>query len=390
MKETQTIQYLLAQTATLKKQYDKIAELTGTNFNVFQLLKIEASEVRLHSTFIAELLNPEGTHGQKELFLALFISVLQEEVVKEVSFQVKGASVDVEKYAGVINDDYTEGGRIDIVITDCEGKRILLENKIYAIDQKNQLLRYRNFDQEALIVYLTLNGEDPSTESTGEELKARADFFTISYRNTIQRWLERCQKEAFGLPILREIIGQYRTLINHLTHQSNNDEMTEEIKSILLQNPEYFESVDLIQDAFQQVVAQIREDFFNDLKDRKPKAKVATWNGYAIHSEVAEDSYFFYYGFLLLKDREEPNAKDEKFSVLVSILKSIDSGFQSGYKNYIGWIRSSHIPNKFTDLERGTIYKLSKPAFRQEFTNKILVELDQYVNEFKVRIDQLT
>ena len=35
----------------------------GENFNVFKVLGLTTSEVRLHSALIAELLNPNGDHG---------------------------------------------------------------------------------------------------------------------------------------------------------------------------------------------------------------------------------------------------------------------------------------------------------------------------------------
>jgi len=39
----------------------------------------------------------------------------------------------------------TKGGRIDIYI-ESNNKYIFIENKIYAEDQENQLLRYRNYN----------------------------------------------------------------------------------------------------------------------------------------------------------------------------------------------------------------------------------------------------
>ena len=47
--------------------------LTEQDFNVFEILKLSTSEVRTHSAFIAELLNPRGSHGQQDKFFKLFI-----------------------------------------------------------------------------------------------------------------------------------------------------------------------------------------------------------------------------------------------------------------------------------------------------------------------------
>lgn len=77
-----TIQFktLLDQVNTLNNHYKKINDLTSENFNIFRILKLESSEVRLHSAFIAELLNPKGNHGQKDKFLKIicWLILLQE------------------------------------------------------------------------------------------------------------------------------------------------------------------------------------------------------------------------------------------------------------------------------------------------------------------------
>ena len=63
---------LLDQVTAIYSKYEKIDELTGENFNVFRIIKLESSEVRMHSAFLAELLDPKGSHGQKDTFLKLF------------------------------------------------------------------------------------------------------------------------------------------------------------------------------------------------------------------------------------------------------------------------------------------------------------------------------
>ena len=62
----------LERVTSINKKYENIAEITGENFNVFRILGLSSSEVRTHSAFIAELLNPKGSHNQKQIFLKLF------------------------------------------------------------------------------------------------------------------------------------------------------------------------------------------------------------------------------------------------------------------------------------------------------------------------------
>ena len=43
---------LLMQVNNLFARYEKVNELTSDNFNVFSILKLESSEVRMHSAFL--------------------------------------------------------------------------------------------------------------------------------------------------------------------------------------------------------------------------------------------------------------------------------------------------------------------------------------------------
>lgn len=112
----------------------------GENFNVFNVLGLSSEEVRLHSAFVAELLNPNGKHGMGQAFLVAFL--------KEVNIPTKFINPQkvnvpiVERSIG--NKTDTDGGRIDIVIED-GNHAVIIENKIYASDQDNQLLRYFNY-----------------------------------------------------------------------------------------------------------------------------------------------------------------------------------------------------------------------------------------------------
>ena len=113
----------------------------GEQFNIFEVLGVQTSEVRLHSAFLSELLNPQGDHGLGDKFLKAFV----EEIVlncKDFSFDSNSAQVITELNIGTISEDYKEGGRIDILIQDNNNHVIIIENKIYAGDQPCQLLRY--------------------------------------------------------------------------------------------------------------------------------------------------------------------------------------------------------------------------------------------------------
>lgn len=233
------IKNLLQNVANIREKYDEIAKITGENFNIFSVIKMESKEVRTHSAFIGELLNPKGTHGLKveplKIFFDLLNSKFKETETKdgEVKFNADKFKIDkesavttVEKYIGFTNEDKTEGGRIDIIIEDKNKNAIIIENKIYAIEQTNQLVRYNNYSQKSPILYLTLFGIKPTSHGN---LKENVHYFNISYKEHITEWLELCQKEAVEFPMLREVIKQYIYLIKKLTNQTTNNKMSKDI-----------------------------------------------------------------------------------------------------------------------------------------------------------------
>lgn len=50
----------------------------ASEYNIFQILKLQTKEVRTHSAFLANLLKPDGSHGQGALFLKDFIQLVAE------------------------------------------------------------------------------------------------------------------------------------------------------------------------------------------------------------------------------------------------------------------------------------------------------------------------
>jgi len=232
--EPHRYKHLLEQVNAINTRYKKINELTGENFNVFRILKLESSEVRMHSAFVAELLNPKGSHGQKDIFLNLFIKsfCFKANPIDTISCKVK-----VEDHIGYISNDKTQGGRIDILVTDKFNHQIIIENKIYAGDQEHQLTRYFNFSNNADIIYLTLEGTSPDDNSKGIMVED-IDYKCLSYKHDILHWLELCRKEVAVYPIVREAITHYINLIKHLTNQTQNQNMQEELSDLLKLNIE--------------------------------------------------------------------------------------------------------------------------------------------------------
>lgn len=254
----QEVKDLLNQVTAINRKYEGIGRITGENFNIFKLLGVASSEVRTHSTFLAELLNPKGSHQQEVVFLDLFVKRFSIQ-----GFDAASATAEVELYIGTKTE--TTGGRIDILVRDKNNRRIIVENKIYARDQENQLLRYFNYDNAAKLFYLTLNGDAPSSWSTGGNLK-ESDYIIISYKHDVLGWLEDCKKEAVNLPILRETITQYIHLVKDLTNQTNSGKMQQEMIDTIMKDKESLQSYFLLSGAYEDVLDKVISYLHESLK----------------------------------------------------------------------------------------------------------------------------
>jgi hypothetical protein len=232
MEDLYQIDHILSDIQIIAESYERVSEAKGEKFNIFSILQMESNEVATHSRFISELLNPEGRHGQKDSFLKKFVEIIE---IKKISTEKSRAYV--EYYIGNIGNNNESGGRIDILIESPDGEIIMIENKIYAKEKKNQLLRYHNKFPQGTLIYLTLFGEksiDKSSESIPYKI--------ISYEHDIINWLDECRKIAVNIPILRESISQYLNLIMKLTNQNLNKKMSQDIVNRVLRDENSFNS----------------------------------------------------------------------------------------------------------------------------------------------------
>lgn len=202
--------------------------LSGENFNIFSIMSMESDEVFTHSALITELLNPKGSHGMGGDFLKEFYKIVLQE---EFTLKLEELVCVKEEHIGFRNEEQTSGGRLDIVLKDFQQNGFVIENKIYAGEQINQLLRYKNKYPNAKLLYLTLYGESSKQVSSDG-----VEYTSISYENDIKNWIEECTKLSFNKPIIRETLQQYSNLIKKLTHQTANKEMKEKVIEIINEN----------------------------------------------------------------------------------------------------------------------------------------------------------
>jgi hypothetical protein len=215
------------------------------DYNIFtSLLKVH-DEVRLHSRFLHSLLNPDGAHYQGPLFLELFLDVIG---LSDFGLDPHQASV------------FVEHDNIDLYITDGE-RHVIIENKIWAEDQPDQIIRYiHSIAQDGIdlvtdtlngiaqidgdsvrVVYLTARNEkyepaghiveggyimaNPKTLRDGV-INYRARFHRITYEDDIMRWLRVAQHEVSNLSNLNLVIDQYREVVQRLYRKYKGKVMT--------------------------------------------------------------------------------------------------------------------------------------------------------------------
>ena len=223
----------------------------ASHYNLFNILSIK--EEKKHTSFLRNLLDPQGTHGQSDLFLSSFIEKFVPKYKKD-SFNLADKNdycIKEEKQICIIGKFVPESkkdsfnladkndycikeekrilnGILDIYISSIDLEKpftIIIENKWGAQDQKGQLQKYYEYiksrklnDSQGIIFYLTLHGDDPGGESSCfkksiPELQKENVLCKLSYENDIKDWLSDLIK-TIASPKVRCSVEQYIEKIN--------------------------------------------------------------------------------------------------------------------------------------------------------------------------------
>ncbi len=197
---------------TINSLVDELEKREAHAFNIFTVLDIGRYEVRTHTPFLAELLNPRGSHCQKNLFLCAFLK-------DTLNFCETDAC-----HGGwyVIREEE----HVDLkILNHTIGKAVFIENKVDSDAHSAQLSRYYTLWKEGLFkgrgafIYLTPEGNEPS-DAGFENRKypkqvVMKDLKLFSYRTHIANWLERTLP-LIQAPRVRETVYQYLQIIRLL------------------------------------------------------------------------------------------------------------------------------------------------------------------------------
>jgi hypothetical protein len=256
--------------------------LSAPDFNLFRILGLERREAT-HSAFIAELLNPKGTHGQGIVGLECFFRMLSArypDLAGVDALNDPGRAIDWEVRTEQPISGDGDLRRLDIVIgSRSRSLLIVIENKIDAGDQPEQLAAYAKWlssqsqsGQGSLLFYLTIDGRQSSTAGD-------ANYRCLSYRDDIRAWLEDLSNRVQA-PHVRAAIDQYLAILPVLVSPERRGAMPDaQLRDAIvsfMRNPTILRDAWEIAEWLEETRNALVEEFWKDLEaavKRDPRTK---------------------------------------------------------------------------------------------------------------------
>ncbi len=193
----------------LENEWEKFA---APYFNIFRVLRLQRHETKLHSRFLAELLDPRGSHGQSDYFLRTFLELGKKDGLCYPTEWSSGLPA-VLDWKITTEEGIGNWGRLDIVIRCARKFVMVIENKVDAGEGTEQLLRYHKWldEQQAdfrNLVFLTPNLRIPETIFQDKCIR-------LTYCKHIDDWLREAAREIQA-PQLRFALDQYLQVVESL------------------------------------------------------------------------------------------------------------------------------------------------------------------------------
>ena len=249
----------------LKEAYEKSKDYLyedSSRFNLLSIIEKDRDEAHIHSKVLYNLLSQNWGKKDKETFLTLFLKELgiEEEIIYNKTWEVtreKAFDLDTVK------------GRLDFEIKS-KDYIYIIEMKIDAGDQPEQLMRYQKFAKEQhkkyKIFYLTLDGHNASKKSVGEEDSEeikKLEYTNISFKEEILNWLEKCLDLVKGKENKSACINQYIASINKILGEKNT-----KIKDNILKSSEDIKNAITIYKKLNENLQKVLESFFEELNKK--------------------------------------------------------------------------------------------------------------------------
>lgn len=361
---------------------------TGKGFNLISLLGMEHNERYTHSNIIAELLKHNGSHTFGNKFFELFL----EEVGIE-DFSTTHYEVVTEEYFSDVKCGMDESMRtfLDIVVKDqSSGKVILIENKIWAIDQFQQLERYYECYKEKIVKLFYLNVFEWSDSPT-KKLDVLKVFQNISYKNNIKNWLKKCIEISSEKPYVNQQIEAYYQIVLKISNSNNNNNMSEKVKNKMTENLENFQTAEQIAYYFNQVSADIPHRFYSEIKKQLIDNELINTKFGNLKITVSEDNDDpIYLGVQLMSPSNEMVVTDNaEFNSIIKILRNkFSQNLSNGNNNWNVWFYLSknnplynvHIYSSNTETKFSLLHNLEREV------DNVVKEFGEIIKELKMML----
>lgn len=259
-------------------------ERYALDFDPLDLFKINENKL---SELLAFLLNPAQSHGQRDKFLNMFIDQLSgDDHIETGDFEYIECEESTE-----------QNRRLDIVVS---FKHIVIgiENKIWAVDQLNQLRDYHQAllskgKRHSVLIYLTPYGKEPSEHSISKEesrtLQSAGHLYYWSYVSDVIPFL----KSSLGIvepELLRNFIIMMERYLSNKFIGKKSLIMDHKIKQLVQDNLETTKAIvgaynNLISDikiSFKDLITHIKEKE-NIALDNQTELKVLNWTENGVH-----------------------------------------------------------------------------------------------------------
>lgn len=292
-----TVSDLVKQAEAKQHRLDK-KEATG--FNIFDF--IEPGENRL-SDILKSLLDPQGGHGQSDLFLRLFF--------KQLGLRLDAG---LTKDATVQREAHTHRNKnplrsMDVLVD--AGTLVAIENKKDAPDQPNQVKDYLSHldaeaqarKVEAALIYLTPTGKAPEPKSLpaneAKQQEACGRLHLWSYQKELRAWLESCHRECKADKIrhfLKDFISYIKSELKRdlETDTKENQMKPNPIQEFILKNELNLRVGVTVAEAWLEARDKLSSEFLKRL-DTRLKRELRGWESEPWGGEFFVDQYPGYY-----------------------------------------------------------------------------------------------
>lgn len=250
---------LLQQTTNLRQKREALKQQTGGHFNIFSILQVNQRKEAI-GRFLYDVLNPLGSHGQRDLYATLFAKYVLHTTL----------DTELRVFRHYLTPD---NERIDLVLqTKSQFFPVMIELETPCVLPTKLTCSF---------YYVTPFGHDA----------ASARSISVSFEKDMTRFVKQalCHYETINVPPVREVLMQFLQMLRKMTNQLG-DEQQMELKQTLASSPEMMKSAFAIEKTMQQTKIDLIRRIFADLDAAIPLKRLTNEHDYLAPNKL--DGYY--------------------------------------------------------------------------------------------------